>query len=404
MPFADLVATRFDDEVRFLAELVKVPSDNPPGDCVAHAERAATLLAAEGFTVERHVVPPDLVAAHGMIAVTNLVVRHHFGPGPTIALSAHGDVVPPGRGWTHDPYGAAIVDGRLYGRGAAVSKSDFATYAFALDALRRSGRPLKGTVELHLTYDEETGGLVGPGWLLQSGLTRPDMAIVAGFTYAALVAHNGCLQLEVELLGRSAHAARPLTGVDALQAALPVMAAIYAMRSDLEGRSSAVPGIGAPQITIGLISGGTNTNVVPDRVLFRLDRRLVPEEAPEAVEAELVAAIEQAAHTADPRIEVRVRRVLLARPLVPTPASQHLAETIARHASAQLGLPVPIAGTPIFTDARLYGEAGIPTVLYGAGPRTVEEANGHRADEHVVLSDLRTATIVLAETLAELLA
>ena len=101
-----------------------------------------------------------------MVSCTNLLVRRRFGEGgPMIALNAHGDVVPPGEGWTKDPYGAEIVDGWMYGRGVAVSKSDFATYAFALlalEELERSGARLNGTVELHLTYDEEAGGEIGP--------------------------------------------------------------------------------------------------------------------------------------------------------------------------------------------------------------------------------------------------
>ena len=114
----------------FLAALVRAPSDNPPGDCAAHAELTAGLLEGLGFTVERHAVPAELARAHGMVSATNLVVRQRFGPGPTIALNAHGDVVPPGAGWTADPYGAEIRDGWMVGRGAAVSKSDIATYTF----------------------------------------------------------------------------------------------------------------------------------------------------------------------------------------------------------------------------------------------------------------------------------
>lgn len=223
-----LIAERADAQRQFLAELVKVPSDNPPGDCAPHAERAAVLLEALGYEVERHPVPADRVKAAGMISVTNLIIRHRFGDGPVIALNAHGDVVPPGEGWTKDPYGAEVVSGRMYGRGVAVSKSDFSTYAFALDALKRSGLKLNGTVELHFTYDEEIGGEVGPGWILEQGLTKPDLAVSAGFSYAVVVAHNGCLHLEVEVIGKSAHAALPFTGIDALEAATHVLTALYA--------------------------------------------------------------------------------------------------------------------------------------------------------------------------------
>ena len=132
-----IVAGHFDEEIEFLAELVRTPSDNPPGNCGAHGARAAQLLESLGFEVERHPVPADLCHANGMIGATNLIVRHRFdGDGPVIALNAHGDVVAPGDGWTTDPYGAEIKDGWMYGRGVAVSMSYFATYAFALLALR----------------------------------------------------------------------------------------------------------------------------------------------------------------------------------------------------------------------------------------------------------------------------
>jgi succinyl-diaminopimelate desuccinylase len=394
-----------DAETRFLAALVNVPSDNPPGDCAAHAESAATLLEGLGFTVERHPVPDELVRANGMIACTNLIVRRRFGEGPVVALNAHGDVVPPGAGWTRDPYGAEIVDGWMYGRGVAVSKSDFATYAFALLALQAAvaaGTALLGTVELHLTYDEEVGGEIGPRWLIEEGISKPDLALGAGFSYAVVDAHNGCLHLEVQVDGRSAHAAMPWTGVDALEAANHILGDLYAWRKTLAERRSDIEGIGSPQLTVGLIKGGINTNVVPDRVVFRLDRRMVPEENPEAAEAELTEVIRDAAKDF-PDAKVAVRRILLARPLVPTEGGQPLTEILCRRATEVMGEPVAAKGVPLYTDARHYAEKGIPIVLYGAGPRTIQEANAHRADERLPLADLHRATEVVALTLLDLL-
>ena len=228
-----------DERSALLAELVKVASDNPPGDCAPHAGRAASLLEGLGLRVERHPVPDAAVRAGGMISATNLVVRERFGAGPVIALNAHGDVVPPGEGWTTDPYGGAIRDGWMYGRGVAVSKSDFATYGYALLALKSLAAPLAGTVELHLTYDEEAGGAVGPKWLLDQKISTPDLAISAGFAYGIVTAHNGCLHLEVEITGKSAHAARPETGHDALEAATGLLAALYAHRKELGAIRSA---------------------------------------------------------------------------------------------------------------------------------------------------------------------
>ena len=160
--------------MKFLQELVRVPTDTPPGNNAPHAERTAELLQALGFEAEKHPVPAPRCKAYGLQSITNLIVRRRYGAGgSTIALNAHGDVVPPGEGWTHDPYGGEIDDGKLYGRAAAVSKCDFSTFTFAMRALESLGAPLKGSVELHFTYDEEFGGELGPGWLLQHGSRSP---------------------------------------------------------------------------------------------------------------------------------------------------------------------------------------------------------------------------------------
>ena len=157
------IDAHFDEQVRFLQALVRVPTDTPPGDNAPHAEVTATLLAGMGLQAEKHPVPAWALEEYGLKSITNLVVRQRFGDGgPVIALNAHGDVVPPGEGWVHPPYGGDVEDGKLYGRASAVSKSDFATYTFALRALLALGAPLKGGVELHFTYDEEFGGELGP--------------------------------------------------------------------------------------------------------------------------------------------------------------------------------------------------------------------------------------------------
>src|SRR3546814_14917495 len=118
----------------------------------------------------------------------------------------------------------------MYGRGVAVSKSDFATYAYALlalDAAAEAGAALRGAVELHLTYDEEAGGEIGPRWLLEQGISKPDLSIGAGFSYNVVTAHNRCLHLEVTVTGKSAQAAMPYTGHHALEAATALLTALY---------------------------------------------------------------------------------------------------------------------------------------------------------------------------------
>jgi acetylornithine deacetylase/succinyl-diaminopimelate desuccinylase-like protein len=397
------VDEHFDEEVRFLQELVRVPTDTPPGKNALHAERTADMLSLMGLEAERHKVPEAVVKNAGLMSITNLIVRHRFGDGPTIALNAHGDVVPPGDGWTHHPYRAEVVDGKLYGRASAVSKSDFATYTYALRALIDSGAPLRGAVELHFTYDEEFGGELGPGWLLNLGLTQPDVLIAAGFSYQVVVAHNGCLQLEVTLHGLASHAAYPETGVDALQAANQLLTALYAHNDVLRTRRSKVSGIEHPYLNVGRIEGGTNTNVIPGKVVLKLDRRMIPEEDASQVEAEVRELITSTvARCAGIRLEIK--RLLLATSLQASPNNHALVAALQRHALAVFGEPIPVSGTPLYTDVRLYGALGIPAVIYGAGPRTVLESNAKRADEHLVLEDLRRATKVVARTLRDLLA
>ncbi|MYZ42024.1 M20/M25/M40 family metallo-hydrolase [Schauerella aestuarii] len=397
----------------FLQALVQVPSDNPSGDCAPHAARAQTLLEALGFAVRAYPVPQKLVGACGMRSATNLIVRHVFGAGtgPVIALNAHGDVVPPGAGWTHDPYGGEIVQDAehgpvMFGRGVAVSKSDFATYTWALLALReaeRQGASFDGTVELHFTYDEETGGEIGPKYLLDAGLSAPDFALSAGFSYGITSAHNGCLHVEVTVHGKQAHAAMPHTGVDALEAATHILRALYDFRAALAQTHSATPGIDTPGLNVGLISGGINTNVVPDTVNFRVDRRMIPEEAGHDAEHELRTLIETAA-AERPGITVDVRRIMLAQPLAQLPGAEILIDALRAHAQAAFNTEIPVQGVPLYTDARHYTHRGIPTVLYGAGPRTLMEARGHNTDENLRLNDLYGATRVVALTLADLLA
>ncbi|MFC5476840.1 M20/M25/M40 family metallo-hydrolase [Massilia suwonensis] len=398
----DWIDAHFDEEVAFLQSVVRIPTDTPPGNNTPHAEAIADMLSRFGWQAERHAVPEQAVRDYGMESITNLIVRRPYGDGPTIALNAHGDVVPPGEGWTHPPYGAEIEDGYLYGRAAAVSKSDFATYIFAVRALEALGLPLKGGVELHFTYDEEFGGLLGPGWLLEQKLTQPDLVIAAGFSYQVVTAHNACLQLEVTVHGKAGHGAMPETAHDALQAATRILNAIYGQLPELKKIKSGVPGIDSPTMLVGRIDGGTNTNVVPGKVVLKMDRRMIPEEDPVAVEAGVRALIEEAVQGL-PGIRVEIRRLLLSHALRPLPGSERLVRSLQQNAAAVLGEEIPAVGTPLYADARLYGERGIPAVMYGAGPRTVPESNAKKADEKLALEDLRRATKVVALTLFDLL-
>ena len=389
---------------------MRVPTDTPPGNNTPHAVRTAELLQTMGMQAEQFEIPAALVHEHGLTSITNLIVRRRYGEGRVIALNAHGDVVPPGEGWTHDPYGAVIEDGKLYGRASAVSKCDFSTFTFAVRAFEAVDKPAKGSVELHFTYDEEFGGELGPGWLLANGHTQPDLMMAAGFSYQVVTAHNGCLQMEVTVHGRMAHAAIPYSGVDALQGAVALLNALYAQNTLYKNIRSKVQGITYPYLNVGLIEGGTNTNVIPGKLMFKLDRRMIPEENPAEVEADIRSVLAKAvsdynaSRDADHAIHIDIRRMLMANAMKPLPGNQPMVSALQKHGTEVFGEPIPAVGTLMYTDVRLYVERGIPGVIYGAGPRTVLESHAKRADERIDLEDLRKATKVVARSLSDLLA
>ena len=201
--------------------------------------------------------------------------------------------------------------------------------------------------------------------------------------------------------GRQAHAALPESGADALQAATGVLTALYAERKRLAKRKSKQPGIGSAKLTVGLISGGINTNVVPDRIVMRLDRRLIPEENGAKVEKALIALIKRAAKGKG--ISVDCRRVILAEPLKPIAGIERLVEPLTRHGKRELKTKIAVKGVPLYTDARHYAARKIPIVLYGAGPRTILEANAHNANENLRLKDLKAATKIVALAVRDVL-
>jgi acetylornithine deacetylase/succinyl-diaminopimelate desuccinylase-like protein len=134
-----------------------------------------------------------------------------------------------------------------------------------------------------------------------------------------------------------------------------------------------------------------------------MDRRMIPEEDPVAVEAQVRRLIEEAVQGV-PGIRLEIKRLLLSHALRPLPAGAQLVASLQHNAREVLGEDIPAVGTPLYADARLYGEHGIPAVLYGAGPRSVPESNAKKADEKLLLEDLRKATKIVAMTLLDFLA
>lgn len=378
------------DQFRFLTQTVRTRSEIPSGDLLAHAEKTMALLKdAAGLIAVRHRVSDEEAAAHGLPGLANLVVRHEFGPGPTIALQAHADTMPAGQGWGGDPFTAEIQDGVMYGRGVAEAKGSLAAYVFALVALRDIAVPIGGTVELHVTYDHETGGALGVPWLIECGVINPDYAICPGGTWSVVTSHHGALRLKIEVRCQETEAAQMNARVlDALYA----LRAVYAARPTQGGMVPLV-------LSVGGIHGGAGGGIAPGLMTIGVSRTLLPDETPGKVEQDLALyLIKAVAGLAG--VTCRIRRLELVPPLKPTSGTEPLVEALREGARNAFDFSIRETARAEVSDARHYAAVGIPAVLYGAGPRNAAEANIGSADENLVLDDLRRATETVACALA----
>lgn len=387
-----LIARRA-EQFRLLAELVKVPSENPPGDCAPHAERAAAALEKLGFQVERHPVAATACAERGMASATNLVVRHAFGEGPTIALSAHGDTPPAGEGWTADAFGGEIREGSMFGRGV-IAKANIAAYAFALRALIDAGAAFGGRVELHVSCDGQLGGTLGPKWLLDNGVSKPDYVIAAGSTYRIVTHAPGSLMLSVELSAQAESA-------DVVGAAIKILSALSAHQKNLSNVKPAVAGLSPPSLIVGRVAAGERPDLPPATATIELARSLNPNEVPERIQRAIGIMITKAT-VGLKGIACRVRPMLVDPPLSPLAGTKRLADALERQASAIVGETMGPRGTAFSTGARHYAAAGIPTLCYGAGPKGPAGDAFAGPDERLALDDLRKATEVVALGVGEM--
>ena len=261
-----LVARRA-DQFRLLGLMARMRSENPPGDLGPHAIKTAEWLKKiAGLTAVRHAVPDEEAHAQGLKSLANLVIRHEFGPGPTIALQAHGDTVPAGAGWSGDPFSADIQDGIMYGRGVAEAKGSLAAYVFALVGLKSVAAELGGAVEIHVTYDHETGGALGVPWLIEHGVVNPDYAICAGGTWGITTRHHGALRLAVEVRSQNTGAA------EAGQATARVLDTLYALRGAIKPPDDGIEP--PPGLAVGGIHGEGGKDSAPGVVTINVTRGL----------------------------------------------------------------------------------------------------------------------------------
>jgi acetylornithine deacetylase/succinyl-diaminopimelate desuccinylase len=388
-----------DAAASLLGQLVRLPSVNPPGREGPVAKVVSARLHALGFetrVVEARPGRPSVIgrlpgAAHG----------------PTLLFNGHMDVQPPGTGWTRDPFGAVIEGSRLYGQGAADMKAGLTAIVMALEMLRRDGVRLRGDVLVTAVADEVSGGHLGTGFLVAEGLIDADMAVVCEPTGDVVrVAHRGALWLEIEIAGKSAHGGRPWLGVNAVSKAARIIGGI---ENDLLPRlqSRTHPLLPAPTINIGRLIGGTKFNLVADKAIIEIDRRMVPGEDPDAAEAEIADLCESIRAADDEDWTFKMTRVMHVTPGEIDPeapivkACQRAHETIT-------GEPAGIGATAGFEDAHFLLDAGIPTAMYGPYRRTPKNedpffTNSGMADESVDLDDVVRAARIYQRLMIDLL-
>lgn len=400
--------------VDFACDLIRIPTVNPPGEGYdACARLLGDRLVRGGFAVE-YLEAVDgaggRVSSRGRVNVIG--TRRGRADRPCLHLNGHLDVVPAGRGWTTSPFAGAVREGRIYGRGAADMKAGLAAAVYAAEAIRRAGVALAGSLEISGTVDEESGGVAGMGWLVDSGRVgggRTDFVVIPepfGPDHICL-GHRGVYWMDIRTLGRGAHGSMPFLGVSAVDHLGRVLHAIDTrLRPRLASRITALPVVPEdarhPTINVNAIRGGqyadeVQTPCVADWAEATIDRRFLEEEGSELVRAEMATLLDELAGAdREFRYEVADRLVV---PPVATPRDAPLVGALERAIAAVRGHAGRLVASPGTYDHKHVARGGVrQCVAYGPG----ELALAHQPDESCAIDDLVEATKVLALAIAGL--
>jgi succinyl-diaminopimelate desuccinylase len=406
------VADLADEMLEFLVELIRLPTINPPGE--AYTE-CASLIADRYRALDYQV---ELVAAEGLAEHSERYPRLNVlgwqaAPGPTLHFNGHFDVVPPGEGWSLPPFAAVRRDGRLYGRGTADQKAGLAASLYGVEALRRAGFILEGTVEQSATVDEESGGFAGVAYLCRRGLIRSgrtDFVIITeplGHDRICL-GHRGVYWFEVTAHGRIAHGSMPSLGVNAADA----MAAFIGMvnrelkpllasrltSAPVEPPLARRPSINLNSLHGGQVTDGLQTPCVIDVCRAVFDRRFIEEESFDQVQAEITALIEQANVAAESHLDLR--DMMIVHP-VQTSRQARLVRVLEDAVSVVTGHPPTLIASPGTYDQKHVQRIGGVAECVAYGPGILELA--HQPDEYVEIDHLLQSARVMALAALDLL-
>jgi len=396
-----------DELVQLAVDLVRIPTVNPPGEAYdACARLLGDDLQRRGFAVEYIVADgrPEHSAAYPRV---NVVGSRRGGSGAVVHLNGHIDVVPPGDGWTVDPFAGIVRNGRIYGRGVCDMKAGIAAAVMAAEAIARAGVALPGTIEISGTVDEESGGFAGVAHLAETGRIakgRTDFVIIPEPLNVdrICVGHRGVYWFQVTARGRIAHGSMPFLGASAVDG---MGRLLQSVREDLAprlaSRTTAVPVVpaGARHATINVngIDGGQpiagiQTPCVADLCRAVFDRRFLLEEGFESVKREIEDLVARAASGA-PGVRFDISDLMVVHP-TRTPDDSPVIGALDRAIRHVVGRrPELVASPGTYDHKHIARIAGVPhCVAYGPGELEV----AHQPDEYCRIDDLVSATKVLA--------
>jgi succinyl-diaminopimelate desuccinylase len=403
-----------DEMVAFTSAMIRMPTVNPPGE--AYPECAA-LIAAElercGFEVRSLPAEgrPEHTAAHPRVNV--LGRRQGRRDRPRVHLNGHFDVVPAGAGWTVDPFGGLLRDGRIYGRGACDMKAGIAAAVYAAEAIRRAGVELDGSIDISATVDEESGGFAGVAWLAQAGyLTagNTDHVIIPEPLYVdrICIGHRGVYWFQITTHGRIAHGSMPFHGVNAIEHMGVILDRLRReILPALAERTTAMPveppEARRPTLNINGVQGGQpvdgiQTPCVADSCRAVLDRRFLIEEGFDATRGEIAALLERVSQEM-PQLRCELRDLMVVHP-VQTPEGSPLVSSLERNLHRVLGRSGGLIASPGTYDHKHVTRIGRIADCVAYGPGILDLA--HQPDEWCGVDDLVNATKVIALTLLDL--
>jgi acetylornithine deacetylase/succinyl-diaminopimelate desuccinylase family protein len=374
--------------VQQLVDLIRLPSQNPGDGETQVAAYVAERCRRLGLEVE---TPETLPGRPNVVAWLRGRQRR-----PAVALNTHLDTVPISDGWTVDPFGGEIRDGRVWGIGAGDAKGQIVAMLGAIEALVRAGTPIQGDLVFTAVADEELGSLGARA--VVKGLSV-DYAVIGEPTRLRVgIAHRGSLRPRILVRGRSAHSSTPRLGVNAIFKMRKVLAALEAYCEGLDARAH--PLIGPPSGAVTLITGGHKESAVPDRCEIVLDRRMVPGERQDQVVADIEALLDRL-RAEDPELQVAIEGYLpTSGPPSETPRDARLVGLAVEAVGEVTGAPGVVYGAGFGCDMTHFRGLGAEAVILGPGD--IDRA--HKADEYIEVAELETGRQVYAALLRRLLA